>query len=281
MAQNKWRLFDFQKSPKNSRFGINWKNEMPKITEMRLVEEFQDRVSFTREDLLEFYRQFEPELNEGTFAWRIHDLIQKNVVRSVKRGVYVISSKPKYKPEISAELTKLSKWINEYFQGAKHCIWDSSWLNEFSQHQSSTQMTFVEIEKDLMESVFYALKDSFRRAVYLNPNESTIQYYVAESTKPIIIKPLKSRSPVDKRIKDKREVYTPSLEKILVDLFADQQLFYYLQGFELTHVYENAINYYAVNFTKLFRYAKRRNREDEIKQFMRNNMYHLVKEVIE
>jgi hypothetical protein len=195
---------------------------MPKITEMILVEEFQDRVSFTREDLLEFYRQFEPELNEGTFAWRIHDLIQKNVIRSVKRGVYVISSKPKYKPEISAEHMKLSKWINENFQGAKYCIWDTSWLNEFSQHQTSTQMTFVEIEKDLMESVFYALKDSFRRAVYLNPNESTIQYYVAESTKPIVIKSLKSRSPVDKRIKDKREVHTPSLEKILVDLFADQ-----------------------------------------------------------
>jgi hypothetical protein len=254
---------------------------MPKNTQNRIITAFKDQVSFTREDLFEFYRQDEPDLKESTFAWRIHDMIDKNIIRSVNRGVYVISSKPKYKPEISAEHMKLAVWISRKYKEVKHCIWDTSWINEFSQHQSSTQITFLEIEKDLMESVFYALKDSFKSEIYLNPNENVVQYYVAESTKPIVIKSLKSRSPVDKRIKDKREVYTPSLEKILVDLFVDQQLFYYIQGFELTHVYENAINYYAVNFTKLFRYAKRRNREDEIKQFMRNNMYHLVKEVFE
>jgi hypothetical protein len=65
-----------------------------------------------------------------------------------------------------------------------------------------------------------------------------------------------------------------------VDLFAEEKLFYYLQGPELIHIYENAISIYAINFTKLVGYAKRREREREIKQFMTNHMYHLVKDII-
>jgi hypothetical protein len=47
------------------------------------------------------------------------------------------------------------------------------------------------------------------------------------------------------------------------------------------HIYENAISNYAINFTKLFSYAKRREKEQDIKQFMANHMYHLVKDIIE
>jgi hypothetical protein len=75
--------------------------------------------------------------------------------------------------------------------------------------------------------------------------------------------------------------YTPLLEKVLVDLFAEEKLFYYLQGSELIHIYENAINKYAINFTKLFSYAKRREREQDIKQFMINHMFHLVKDILD
>jgi hypothetical protein len=47
------------------------------------------------------------------------------------------------------------------------------------------------------------------------------------------------------------------------------------------HIYENAISNYTINFTKLFSYAKRRDREQEIKQFMTNHLCHLVGDIIE
>ncbi|MEX0648139.1 MAG: DUF6577 family protein [Balneolaceae bacterium] len=253
---------------------------MPKILEKKLIDEFKDREYFTREDLFKFYRYFEPDLKEGTFGWRIHDLKEKKIIRSVKRGLYVISYKPKYKPEISQELIKLAKRITK-FVDAKHCIWETEWLNEFSQHQTSRRIILIEIEKDFIESLYYELKDSSRNELYLNPDDKAIDFYIAESDYPVIIKKLITRSPLARRTEKRVKFYTPLLEKILVDLFAEEKLFYYLQGSELIHIYENAISSYAINFTKLFSYAKRRKREQEIKQFMTNHMYHLIKDIIE
>lgn len=42
-----------------------------------------DREYFTRKELYEFYRYFEPDLKEGTFGWRICDRKDKNIIRSI------------------------------------------------------------------------------------------------------------------------------------------------------------------------------------------------------
>lgn len=254
---------------------------MSKIIENRLIEEFKGKEHFTREELFDFYRYFEPDLKEGTFGWRIYNLKDKNIIRPLKRGLYVISYKPRYKPEISPEFVKLAKRITDKFVDAKHCIWETEWLNEFSQHQASRKIILIEIEKDFTESLYYELKDSSRGEIYLNPDEKAIDFYIAESNNPVIIKKLITRSPIARRTEKRIKFYTPLLEKILVDLFAEEKLFYYLQGSELMHIYKNAISNYAINFTKLFSYAKRREREQDIKQFMTNHIPHLVKGIIE
>jgi len=253
---------------------------MPKIIENRLIEEFKDRDAFSRKELLDFFRYFEPDLKEGTFGWRIYDLKNKNIIKSIQRGYYTISYKAKYKPEISEELLKLAKVISERFEDVKYCLWDTDWINEFSQHQSIKKLTIIEIEKDFVESLYYELKDSFQFDIYLNPDKKAIDFYISESQNPVIIKKLITRSPISKRTEKRIKFYTPLLEKILVDLFTENKLFYFYQGAELMHVFENALKNYTLNYTKLFSYAKRRDREQDIKQFMINNMYHIVKDVI-
>ena len=84
---------------------------MPKIIENKLIEEFKERESFSREELFEFFRFFEPNLKEGTFGWRIYDLKNKNIIKPLKRGLYTISYKPKFKPVLSSELIKLTKKV--------------------------------------------------------------------------------------------------------------------------------------------------------------------------
>jgi len=254
---------------------------MPKVLEKRLIEEFKDKESFTREELFQFYRYFEPELKEGTFGWRIYDLKNKNIIKSLKRGLYAISYKPKYKPDLSPNLLKIAKQLTEKFNEVKHCIWETVWLNEFVRHQISKSTLFIEIEKGFEESLFYELKDNLHKEVFVNPDEKTINFYIAESNQPIIIKKLLTRAPLSKRTENKIKFYTPTLEKLLVDLFADERIFYYLQGSELMQIYENALSKYSINFTRLFSYAKRRERENEIKQFMINHMFHLVKGIID
>ena len=260
-------------------FDKNW-TAMPKILENRLIEEFKDKEAFTREELFQFYRYFEPELKEGTFGWRIYDLQNRNIIKPLKRGLYVFSHKIKYQPGISDALFKIAKQLSEKFDEVQHCVWDSVWLNEFVQHQSSKSMLFIEVEKGFEESVFYFLKDKWKNEVFINPDENVIDFYITASNKPVIVKKLLTRAPLIERTEKKVEFYTPSLEKILVDIFAEKHLFHYLHGGELMHIYENALNRYAINYTKLFSYAKRRERESEIKQFMTNHMFHLVKDII-
>jgi hypothetical protein len=254
---------------------------MPKIIENRLIQEFKDSEYFTRGELFSFYRQFEPDLNEGTFGWRIHDLKNKNIIRPLKRGLYVISYKPTYMPEISPGLVKLSKQVTSKFEEVKYCIWETDWLNELTRHQASRRIILIEIENEFVEALYYELKGLSQSELYLNPDDKTIDFYIAESQHPVIIKKLITRSPITTRTEKKVKLKIPLLEKILVDIFAEEKLFYYLQGSELIHIYENALSSYAINFTKLFSYAARREREKEIKQFMTNHMFHLVKDIFE
>lgn len=193
----------------------------------------------------------------------------------------MVSYKSEYKPEISPKVLKLAKKISDRFEDIQHCIWEIKWLNEFTLNQSNKRIILIEIEKDFVESLYYELKDSFRDNLFLNPDKKTIDFYIAESNDPIIIKKLITRSPTSKRIEKGVTFYTPLLEKLLVDLFAEKKLFYFYQGSEMMHIYENALKNYSINFTKLFSYANRREREQDIKAFLKINMHHLVKDIID
>ncbi|HYX07563.1 MAG TPA: DUF6577 family protein [Bacteroidales bacterium] len=253
---------------------------MPRYIENKLIEEFKERDVFSREELFNFFRNFEPELKEGTFGWRIYNLKNKGIIKSVKRGLYTISYKSKYRPHFTDLLIRLSKTINERYSELTYCIWSTNWINEFSQHQASKEILIIEIEKDFVESLYYYLKDQFKYDIYLNPDENTISFYVTESLYPVVIKNLITRSPLDNSTEKHVKIYFPTLEKILVDLFADPKLFYFYQGTELIHIYENAITKYTLNFTKLFSYAKRRGKQNDIKLFMLDNLGPLLKDII-
>ena len=253
---------------------------MPRSIENKLIEEFKNQDSFTREALYDFFRYFEPNLKEGTFGWRIYDLKSRNIIKTLKRGLYVISYKPKYKPPITSELLNFSKKISEKYEDVSYCLWDTIWINEFSRHQISKRTQIIEIESEFIESLYYYLADNFKFDLFLNPDVKTIQLYIAESRQPVIIKKLITRSPMEKVTQKKVKLVIPMLEKILVDLFSDEKLFYFYQGSELNNIFESAIHSYTINFTKLFSYARRRDREEELKSYLIDNMREALKDII-
>ena len=252
---------------------------MPKIIENKLIENFKDKSSFDRDELYDFYLNFEPDLKESTFSWRIYDLKKKDIIKTIGRGLYVISYKPKYKPLLSDSVFKIARKTNERFEDIKYAIWETQWLNEFSQHQTSNQMIVVEVEKEFVDSLYYYLNDNLRMDFFLNPDEKEIQFYISESNVPVIIKRLVTRAPIQKIKNKKAVVPIATLEKIMVDLFADENLLHFYQGSELTNIYEKIIDTYNINFTKLFSYAKRRKKEQEIKQFISRHVPNFLEDI--
>lgn len=61
----------------------------------------------------------------------------------------------------------------------------------------------------------------------------------------------------------------PTLEKLLVDILRDVD-FFYLQDSESERIIENAFNLYAINRSRLFRYAGRRKVKEELSTILEN-----------
>lgn len=243
-----------------------------KVFEKKLIDEFKNRESFSRKELFDFFRDFEPDLKEGTFGWRIYALKHKSIIKPIGRGIYTVLYKSVYEPAITPDIENISKKLANRYNEIKYCVWSTGWLNTFSQHQTVKNILIIDIEKEFVESAFYYLKDSLKYKIFLNPDINAINYYIAESHYPVIIKNLISRSPLNNILVRNRKIYVPMLEKILVDIYVDSKLFYIYQGSEMRHIFRNALTYYSINYTSLFGYAQRRGKRKQIKSYISRNI---------
>lgn len=208
-------------------------------------------------------------MKRSTVDWRIYDLVNKGVLHRVSRGLYSLSENERrdYTPEINRSLKYLSGKIYNQFPFIDICLWSTKWLNEFMLHQPFRFYTMVEVEKEVMESVFYALKEQ-GKDVFLDPSEDVVNNYVINASEPIIITRLTTEAPTQKV----NEVVTQTIEKLLVDIYCDPVIFAAQQGAELKRIYQAVFDKYNVNDAKMFRYASRRNRREEIEDYLKNEV---------
>lgn len=237
-----------------------------KIFASEIRERFKYNTIFTYRELYDFYKLNEPNLKESTLKWRIWKLKQDNVINSVKKGVYCLSKGSSFKPLISNKIKSIYKKINLQFPYAEYSIWDTRWLNNFMVHQPGIYPIIIEVEKDAIESIFSYLKNYERNIHLYNAIKDYVSLYI-NSDEIIVVKTLFSRAPII----ENDGIRIPKLEKILVDLFVDKELYNTYQGFELENIYSNIINSFSINYTTLFGYASRRSSKEAIKRFIEYN----------
>jgi len=226
---------------------------------------FSNKKIITTDDLFEFYQSENPDIKKTTVNWRIYELVQKGILRRIGRGKFVIGSSVHYQPEIVSFEKEIKDIIQDYFPFIHYCVWHTSKLNEFLHHQTSFQCIVLEVEKEALDSVYHVVKDQFGRT-YKKPAREFVEDVLASQTDSIVIKTLISEAPLQKV----QDVPTSSLEKILVDVYCDKNLFYFVQGSELVHIYRNSFDKYTINQSKLLRYAARRERKLEIDEFIKS-----------
>lgn len=236
---------------------------------------FQHQDVISVRDLYDYWVTTEGLSNRGTADWRIHDLKQKKVLQEIKNGLYTFSIKPVYEPTPDKIHVRLQKIIRQNYRNVRYSIWNMNWLNEFSVHQFNRQILIVEIEKDLQAS----LRELLDRHGFVDLAWSIGRHSVQMSAikNPIYIIPLISRAPLHQLTLNKKKYSIPSLEKLLVDVYNNNSLFPYLQGAELPKIFDQAFSKYAINFTTLFSYAKRRNKQKPLKAFIEKNFPFLPK----
>ena len=215
-------------------------------------------------DLIKFFQRFDEEVGRSTVDWRIYELTKLGVLYRVGRGIYSLSETYHYKPEVLRSLKLLFGTVRNQFPYLNICVWNTKLINEFMLHQPGRFYTILEVDKDAMESVFYELKDLGRDA-FLNPSEEVLSKYVISKKEPIIITNLITEAPLE----EIDGVQTATLEKILVDICSNETLFSAQQGAELTRIYETAFEKYTISETKLLRYARRRNKKEEVERLIK------------
>lgn len=231
------------------------------ITELK--QRFEGLNDFKTIDIADFYRNFEPDLKSTTINWRVYSLVEKGILERIGKGVFKIGKTWVFVPNMDNKTKAISNKLQSKFPFSTFCIWNTSLLNEFSVHISNNHFTLVEVERESLESVFLSLKEKYN-AVFLNPNADMLEQYVFNASNPIIVKPLISEAPLQ-RIKN---INTATIEKILVDLFCDEDLFQIYQGRERNIIFKEAYSKYTINNTKLLRYASRRGRKDELEKYL-------------
>lgn len=236
-----------------------------------LKDAFSGREFFPKADLRDFYQERYLSLSDPAFRRILYALEKRAVIISVDSGVYCIPDGnylsqvlKKYIPVFSPELRQLYSIIKTAFPYSSCLVWETSVLHEFMLHQPGQSMRIVETEKEVAESVFNFLNRQFGGRVFLHPDRLTFERYIITRSDSIIITTLLTQSPQQKV----EDIPTAKLEKILVDVFANEDIFYIFHGEELTHIFETAFERYHVSQKTLFRYARRRKIDQKIRKFI-------------
>lgn len=205
----------------------------------------------------------------------IYRLKGKGLISPIKRGIYKIETKKTFLPANDNILKKIHNTFKKQYPEIVYCIWSTQSLHQFMNLQPFKHFYVFETEKDMLDSAFYLFKENNINA-YLNPSKEITEKYISESKNAVVIKPITSRSPLIESMKLK----TPILEKILVDVFCDSDIFFFYQGKELSNIFNGAIKNYHINYSKLLNYADRRKQKNKIIQYLKANVENLNPELL-
>ncbi len=233
--------------------------------------------TFSRQDIIEAATAEISGFKTTDIRNLIEDMINRGEICRVAHNRYVrsadVSNKSEYKPVFSEEALKVINVVAKANPYTDFQVWELSWFNEFLIHLVACNIIFIDVEGGGCEFVYSSLPDEYLGKVLLLPNAKELQYYSKPDT--IIIEKLISESP-----NIKGRPHEAPIEKLLVELFANKILRTMLSQGDYANILETVFSKYLVDELKLFRYANRRNKKDEIIHFINENTnIRIMKEV--
>jgi hypothetical protein len=232
-----------------------------------LKKHFSEKEYITTSEIRSFYQKSEPVITDSTLYWRIYNLVKTGELKRIGRGVFSFTNLIEFSHDLNKEDITIFKKLHKNFPFTSICIWNTSIFNHFMNHQLFKYYTLVEVERIAMESVFHFISVT-KSGVLLNPTDEILYRYSGREPNTIIVIPLVSQAP----LMNQNDIITPSLEKILVDVFSDTVIFASEQGSELTLIFSRAFKQFRININRMLRYAMRRGKHDQLVSWMKDNL---------
>lgn len=217
---------------------------------------------------------------EKNIGFYLFDLANNNILYQLNNGTYKISSKKSFKVEIPERIISNLLSISLEYPEVEICAWETKILNSFMEMQLLRNVIYIEVEKGFEMIVFERLSRNAEYTTLIKPNIEIINDYNSVENL-LVLKTLLYKAPTNKKRFSNRFGYninyhgnrnslsTPKIEKILVDIFSDNNLSFIGES-EKKNIFENSLRSYSVNFKTLLSYAKNRNRKKLIEDYINN-----------
>ena len=194
------------------------------------------------------------EISNAAIHKRINKMIALDGLSRVGNGQYLFNGKKKFDYDLTnaISINVFSKLNKKLDKSAKYIVYESTILNTFLNHLIGRATIIVEVEKELVESVFWFLKEEGFKNILLNPSENENYIYNPYDGSGIIIKTMVSKSPINNKH------HKITIEKLVVDIICDKTLNMFFEGAEIPNMVEDILKNYAVKFDSVRNYAKRR-----------------------
>jgi hypothetical protein len=217
---------------------------------------------FSTAEFTEMLRNSFPEIGRATVYNKLKALCDAGTITRTSKGHFCVSEPKKYHYELSKTAKEISAFISDNHPFVDFQIWELYQMNEFVNHLFAHNTIFIEVEDMLDESIFHLLFTKYPH-VLLNPTIDEYYKYAGDET--IVVRKLITEAPPAFG-----SYKQASLEKILVDLFGRGLAGNLISKSEYRAIYEDSFKKYNINLAKMYRYARRRNVERAIKDFIKN-----------
>jgi hypothetical protein len=221
-----------------------------------MKERLGGKTIITLNDIDTYYRETEPSIPKTTVNWRVYHLVQSGILQRTGKGLYQLGEMQVFTPKVSNKMKRIGQFLKKRFPFIQYCLWDLSYINYFSQHLINFNVLFVDVERDVVDAVYYALKEELPKVMSINHLYDNL----SEFNDTVFVRPLVTESPIRKV----GNIPMTTLEKMLVDLATDKE-FISFQGNEIYTIFRTAFEKYTVNQNTLLRYASRKHKKEETK----------------
>lgn len=234
----------------------------------KIVYAIPDKQCVTKEEIVKIVRDFSIEIKDSSASWLVRQLIDAGLIARVGRNQYCSlvenQNLKNYAYQPSEYMSKVVIQLSEEYPMMKFQAWEAIQFNYFVNHQIAHNIVFIEVESMLEDSVYEFLRDEYNGNVLLKPNEDVFNLYTGKNT--IIVSNLITEAPVNKE-----NEHLVSIEKFLVDMVCNKLIFMLVEKSEYPEIYEEIFSRYTIDESKLFRYARRRNAEKRLKEYLKRN----------
>jgi hypothetical protein len=217
-----------------------------------------------------------PDAPRKTVIWNVNDLVKQGKISRAGRGVYGFDPKLPFRASVSDSTKSICDLLSEKFRYLDVTVTDTASLSEFMNLLPFSTVVTLEVKKAAVNGVLSTLRRSGTEA-YAKQDFTQMERYVS-STQPVVVRPELSVNP---SLAKEGNLRRANLEKILVDMVCDQDIYGQYQGEELRNIYNGAAERYAINYSQMLKYAAARKKKPGVIELLQDtNEFRKVRDLL-